>query len=69
MTASHDPHPCVVAGFDGSAASHVALSRAIERVGRTASCTSSTRGTSPSPGAAAAPISRSSTVRSRMPSP
>jgi nucleotide-binding universal stress UspA family protein len=33
MTASHDPHPCVVVGFDGSAASHVALSCAIERVG------------------------------------
>jgi nucleotide-binding universal stress UspA family protein len=33
MTATHDPHPCVVVGFDGSAASHVALSRAIDRVG------------------------------------
>jgi nucleotide-binding universal stress UspA family protein len=32
MTAS-EPHPCVVVGFDGSPASHVALSRAIERVG------------------------------------
>ena len=28
-----DPHPCVVVGFDGSPASHVALSRAIQRVG------------------------------------
>ena len=33
MTAPRDPHPCVVVGFDGSAASHVALSRAIQRVG------------------------------------
>jgi nucleotide-binding universal stress UspA family protein len=33
MTAPTDPHPCVVVGFDGSAASHVALSRAIDRVG------------------------------------
>ena len=33
MTATHDPRPCVVVGFDGSPASHVALSRAIERVG------------------------------------
>jgi len=33
MTATNDPHPCVVVGFDGSAASHVALSRAIDRVG------------------------------------
>jgi nucleotide-binding universal stress UspA family protein len=33
MTASHEPHPCVVVGFDGSPASHVALSRAIQRVG------------------------------------
>ena len=32
MTAS-DPHPVVVVGFDGSPASHVALSRAIQRVG------------------------------------
>jgi nucleotide-binding universal stress UspA family protein len=31
--ASHDPHPVVVVGFDGSPASHVALSRAIQRVG------------------------------------
>jgi nucleotide-binding universal stress UspA family protein len=31
--ATHDPHPVVVVGFDGSAASHVALSRAIQRVG------------------------------------
>jgi nucleotide-binding universal stress UspA family protein len=27
------PHPCVVVGFDGSPASHVALTRAIEPVG------------------------------------
>jgi nucleotide-binding universal stress UspA family protein len=33
MTATQEPHPCVVVGFDGSPASHVALSRAIERVG------------------------------------
>jgi nucleotide-binding universal stress UspA family protein len=33
MTASNDLHPCVVVGFDGSPASHVALSRAIQRVG------------------------------------
>jgi nucleotide-binding universal stress UspA family protein len=33
MTASNDPHPCVVVGFDGSPASHLALSRAIQRVG------------------------------------
>jgi nucleotide-binding universal stress UspA family protein len=33
MTAPSDPHPCVVVGFDGSPASHVALTRAIERVG------------------------------------
>lgn len=33
MTATNDPYPCVVVGFDGSPASHVALSRAIERVG------------------------------------
>jgi len=33
MTATTDPHPCVVVGFDGSAASHVALTRAIDRVG------------------------------------
>src|SRR5918995_2417977 len=33
MTAPRDLHPCIVVGFDGSAASHVALSRAIERVG------------------------------------
>jgi nucleotide-binding universal stress UspA family protein len=33
MTPTDDPHPCVVVGFDGSAASHVALSRAIDRVG------------------------------------
>ena len=33
MTAIQEPHPCVVVGFDGSPASHVALSRAIERVG------------------------------------
>jgi hypothetical protein len=34
MTASRTPHPCVVVGFDGSPASHVALSRAIQIVGR-----------------------------------
>lgn len=33
MTAPTEPHPCIVVGFDGSPASHVALSRAIERVG------------------------------------
>jgi nucleotide-binding universal stress UspA family protein len=33
MAASHEPHPCIVAGFDGSQASRVALRRAIERVG------------------------------------
>ena len=33
MSATHDPHPVVVVGFDGSPASHVALSRAIQRVG------------------------------------
>src|SRR5690242_11588807 len=33
MTASRTPHPCVVVGFDGSPASHVALSRAIQIVG------------------------------------
>jgi nucleotide-binding universal stress UspA family protein len=33
MTTSPNPHPCVVVGFDGSPASHVALVRAIERVG------------------------------------
>jgi nucleotide-binding universal stress UspA family protein len=32
MTTS-GPHPCVVVGFDGSPAAHVALSRAIQRVG------------------------------------
>jgi nucleotide-binding universal stress UspA family protein len=35
MTVSDAPHPCVVVGFDGSPASHVALSRAIQRVGQT----------------------------------
>jgi len=30
-----DPHPIIVVGFDGSPASHVALSRAIERAGTT----------------------------------
>jgi nucleotide-binding universal stress UspA family protein len=35
MSESHDPHPVVVVGFDGSPASHIALSRAIERVGST----------------------------------
>jgi nucleotide-binding universal stress UspA family protein len=33
MTAVQDPHPCIVVGYDGSPASHIALSRAIERVG------------------------------------
>jgi nucleotide-binding universal stress UspA family protein len=33
MSAQPDLHPCVVVGFDGSPASHVALSRAIDRVG------------------------------------
>jgi nucleotide-binding universal stress UspA family protein len=33
MTAPSTPHPVVVAGFDGSPASHVALSRAIQLVG------------------------------------
>jgi nucleotide-binding universal stress UspA family protein len=33
MSATKDPHPVVVVGFDGSPASHVALSRAIDRVG------------------------------------
>jgi nucleotide-binding universal stress UspA family protein len=33
MTAPSTPHPCVVVGFDGSPASHVALSRAIQTVG------------------------------------
>jgi nucleotide-binding universal stress UspA family protein len=33
MTATQEPHPCVVVGFDGSPASHVALTRAIGRVG------------------------------------
>ena len=33
MSATHDPHPVVVVGFDGSPASHLALSRAIQRVG------------------------------------
>ena len=32
MTATANPHPCIVVGFDGSPASHVALARAIERV-------------------------------------
>jgi nucleotide-binding universal stress UspA family protein len=35
MTASNDLHPCVVVGFDGSPASHIALARAIGRVGPT----------------------------------
>lgn len=35
MSATHDPHPVVVVGFDGSPASHIALSRAIQRVGTT----------------------------------
>jgi nucleotide-binding universal stress UspA family protein len=33
MTGFSTPHPCVVVGFDGSPASHVALSRAIQTVG------------------------------------
>jgi nucleotide-binding universal stress UspA family protein len=33
MTAAHDPHPCIVVGYDGSPASDVALSRGIDRVG------------------------------------
>jgi nucleotide-binding universal stress UspA family protein len=33
MTATDTPHPCIVVGFDGSPASHVALTRAIDRVG------------------------------------
>ena len=33
MSATTDPHPVIVVGFDGSPASHVALSRAIQRVG------------------------------------
>ena len=33
MTAASELHPSVVVGFDGSPASHVALSRAIQRVG------------------------------------
>ena len=33
MSATHDPHPVVVVGFDGSPASHLALSRAIQHVG------------------------------------
>ena len=33
MTPASDRHPIVVVGFDGSTASHVALSRAIDRVG------------------------------------
>ena len=33
MTAGSHPHPCIVVGYDGSQAAHVALSRAIERVG------------------------------------
>jgi nucleotide-binding universal stress UspA family protein len=32
MTAIPDTHPVVVVGFDGSPASHVALSRAVQRV-------------------------------------
>jgi nucleotide-binding universal stress UspA family protein len=35
MSAHHDSHPIVVVGFDGSPSSHVALSRAIRRVGPT----------------------------------
>jgi hypothetical protein len=33
MSNTHESHPCVVVGFDGSPSAHVALSRAIERVG------------------------------------
>ena len=33
MTATSERHPCVVVGFDNSPASHVALSRGIQRVG------------------------------------
>jgi len=33
MTASATPHPIVVVGFDDSPASHVAVARAIQRVG------------------------------------
>jgi nucleotide-binding universal stress UspA family protein len=33
MSHAAEPHPVVVVGFDGSPASHVALSRAIQRVG------------------------------------
>jgi nucleotide-binding universal stress UspA family protein len=33
MNAHTTPHPCVVVGFDGSPASHIALSRAIHTVG------------------------------------
>ena len=33
MAVPPDPHPIVVVGFDGSPASHIALSRAIQRVG------------------------------------
>jgi nucleotide-binding universal stress UspA family protein len=33
MNAHTTPHPCVVVGFDGSPAAHVALSRAIHTVG------------------------------------
>jgi nucleotide-binding universal stress UspA family protein len=35
MSAPTDPHPIIVVGFDGSPASHVALSRAIQRAGST----------------------------------
>ena len=35
MSVPADPHPIVVVGFDGSPASHIALSRAIQRVGST----------------------------------
>src|SRR5919108_5494431 len=33
MSGTNAPHPTVVVGFDGSPASHVALARAIQRVG------------------------------------
>jgi nucleotide-binding universal stress UspA family protein len=34
MSTPTTPHPCVVVGFDASPASHAAVSRAIQRVGR-----------------------------------
>jgi nucleotide-binding universal stress UspA family protein len=35
MTTFTEPRPCIVVGFDDSPASHIALARAIERVGST----------------------------------